>query len=240
MIDQIKTTLPLSPDIMVEFFKNKDRQFLIDYDKTIENMSPKSILIYLSNLQIHCEFTNIDENLISEYLFLRDRCNIMELDIFLANCLHYMKYESAYMDNDLFDKYGKIIIETHNNILTHYKNILDSSTLFLFLSADELIDEKDIPAPETYQDNIGFCFLNLYKIPDFLITFLNTILPISEQHNFSEYFDNDNYMFKGQNLFGYFSHEDNLFFKYAMILQSVIFEKNEENTEKLIKIHEQL
>lgn len=238
MNDIIKTSLPLSPSAMVKFFKDKDQLFLIDYDESIKNLTPKSMLIYLSNLQISCEFTNMSIEFIEEYIYLKDVCNIPMLDIFLADCIHYLKYSEPFVNSELFEQYGTDIIGKHTEILTHYLEIFDSSTLFLFSGIDDITITNDNNVK--YDKPIGFCFLNLYKIPDFLIVLLKEIKPIEEQTYFENYFDNSNYMFKGQNLFGYFSNDNNLFFKYSMLVQNVIFEPNDDDLGQLVKIHEQL
>lgn len=238
MNDIIKTSLPLSPSTMVKFFKDKDQLFLIDYNESVKNLTPKSMLIYLSNLQITCEFTDISIEFIEEYIYLKDVCNIPMLDIFLADCIHYIKYNEPFVNSELFVQYGPSIIEKHIEILSHYLEIFDSSTLFLFSDINEIdvSNENNI----TYDKPIGFCFLNLYKIPDFLIVLLKEIKPIEEQTYFENYFDNENYMFKGQNLFGYFANDNNLFFKYSMLVQNVIFEPNKLDLDQLVNIHKQL
>ena len=86
-------------------------------------------------------------------------------------------------------------------------------------------------------DNIGFCFLKLYEIPDFLLTFLKEIKPLSEQLYFDRYFNNDNYVFKGKNLFSYFVHENNLFYKLMLNISRITnMDDNEESLDSVNRL----
>jgi len=231
-----KTVLPLTPLDMIEFFKNKDKIFIIDYEKSKETMSPKSILIYLSNLQITCDFDSVDAELVSEYLYLKDLCNIEELDLFVANLCYFNKYGKPFYDTKSFSECGKEVLEKNYEIINFFGQLFESSSLFM-LSKEfpeyEQNEEGDIP------DKVGFCFLNLYKIPDFLVAYLEKMKPLENQLYFSEFFDDDNYMFKGQNLFSYFAIQDNMFYQYLVNLRRLMNLKehvSEENIDALDRL----
>jgi len=232
MTELVKTILPLSPLDMVEFFKDKEKIFLIDYVESKKEMSAKSILIYLSNLQINCEFDSIDAELVTEYLYLKDLCNTPELDVFVANLVYFDKYNEPYLDTQSFADFGVEVLKENAEVINFYKRIMESSTLYILSKNFEELKENE--SEEQYPTRSGFCFLNLYKIPDFLIMFLADIKPLEDQIYFDEYFDNDNYIFKGKNLFEYFAHDDNLFYKYLVNLSRVQdFIKGDESEESL-------
>lgn len=243
MTEHVKTILPLSPLDMVEFFKDKEKIFIIDYDESKKEMSPKSILIYLSNLQINCEFTSIDNELVTEYLYLKDLCNVPELDLFIANLVYTLKYGVPFIDTQSFEDFGKEVLDANIEVITFYKELMDSSSKYILSKNFEELKENG-PKIE-YPDPLGFCFLNLYKIPDFLIAFLEDIKPLEDQVYFGEYFNDDNHIFKGKNLFAYFSNPDNLFYKYfisALRFQDFINgDKSEESVDgfnKMIDIYD--
>jgi len=231
-----KTVLPLSPLDMIDFFKEKDRVFVIDYEQSKKTMTPKSILIYLSNLQITCDFDTIDAELVSEYLYLKDLCNIEELDLFVANLCYFRKYGKPFYDTKSFAECGVEVLENNQEIITFFCQLFESSSLFL-LSKEftdyEQNEEGEMP------EKVGFCFLNLYNIPDFLVAYLETMKPLEDQLYFSDYFNDDNYNFKGRNLFSFFATKDNMFYQYLVNLRRLLDLKdnvNEENVDALDRL----
>lgn len=235
-----KTVLPLNPTDMVEFFKDKNKEFLIDYKKSKEVMSPKSILVYLSNLQIKCEFDEIDGELVEAYLFIKDLCNVPVLDLFVANLIYFNKYNIPFIDTETFASFGEEVLASNKEIVDFYTEVMESSSLFILSKRfPELKGVKgELP------NKIGFCFLNLYKIPDFLLAFSETMKPLDEQVMFDEIFDNDNYLFKGKNVFSYFVNDNNLFYQYLenltrmMNLSEEVNEENVDALNRMVEIHD--
>jgi len=219
-MDNEKIVLPLSPKQMVEFFKNKKKIYYIDYKKTKQDMSAKSMLVYLGNLQIICEFDYIDCDLIKAYLSLKDVTNVLDLNYFLANVLYYNKYKKQFVQFDDFVKIFEELIKTHQDIINHYCEILDSSLLFMLSnSIPELINDDN--TYEGIHEQFGFAFLKLYSIPDFLLVYLEKAPPLNEQIFFDMYFDNKNFMFNGTNLFSHFAIQDNAYFQLIVNVSRV-------------------
>jgi hypothetical protein len=219
-MDIEKIILPLSPKEMVEFFKDKEKIYYIDYKKTKESMSAKNMLVYLGNLQIICEFDYIDCDLIKAYLTLKDVTNILDLNYFLANVLYYNKYKTQFVEFDDFVEIFEELCKTHQDIINHYCEILNSSLLFMLSnSVPELINDK-----RTYEgihDQFGFAFLKLYSITDFLLVYLEKVPALDKQIFFDMYFDNKNFMFNGTNLFSHFAVQNNAYFQLIVNISRV-------------------
>lgn len=207
----IETTLPLSPDNMVAFFNDKSQEFMIDYEETRKVMTPKSMLIYLSNLQVVTSFDKADVDIFIEYLYVKDLCNIPEFEMVLADLLYYNKYSKPLYNTRLFEEYREVILADHAYIINFYCELIDSIPLYMFVASEK---HKDVLVRKTPIESYGLSFLNLFKIPDFLLLYFERIKPLSEQVFFEDIFEVDNYMFKGKNLFYYIANKDNAFFSF--------------------------
>lgn len=127
-------TLPLSPDVMVDFFNDKSTIYEIDLDVTLEAMNVRSILMYLSNLGITCYFNKVTPDLLLEYLTMKEFINCDQLTKIHGNVLSYLKYgEFAYEEvrNVISDEDLISLIVDNENIVIEQCVFAESMLLFL-------------------------------------------------------------------------------------------------------------
>lgn len=223
-----KIVLPLSPTDMVAFFADKEQEYLIDFHESIKNLSnPKFLLMYIANLGLTCNIDVITPKLLEEYMQLKEFCNVVNLKLTHANVLYLAKYgEVLYTEQDRLLSLDDSIdfAMTHHNILIHQMAFLNSMPLYILtrLGAKEgdrygPLKERlvTLESDEQY-DEIGYSLIQLFTVPDFLLAYLHTNIPLEDQIYFVRYFDE--YMFNGGNIFSYVFHEKNA---YAGLFQLV-------------------
>ena len=224
-----KITLPLEPEDMVEYFKNKDKKYLVDYEASIENMqSPRFMLMYIANLGIVCDVDVITDELLVEYMRMKDVTEIVNLRMVHANVLFFGKYEYVlYVDNEDAaigsydaDDLTRVIQANPHLVLTQMA-LLNSLPLFIFSrhgasSEDEhgLEDVRNslpdgVLIDNTLHEDIGFAILRLFTLEDFLLMYLAKNVEVTSQIYFTRYFEE--YMFSGRNLFYYINRDANAY-----------------------------
>ena len=207
-----RITLPFSPQDMVEFFKDKSSFYEVDFDETLKVMNEKSMLMYLSNLNIACTFTSINKTLVYEYITAKELPNIEILKHIHCNLLHLVKY-----GNMLYDVcFGVFNAQDHldfvidnEETLVEQTMVMDSITLYIITRGIEIADDDDRPLSaiqdlttnidNTIHECIGHTLFLLIAFDDFPIMFSCTVPALSDQVYYSRYFDE--YMFSGSNLF---------------------------------------
>jgi len=242
MPDVIKTELPLPAELMVQFFNDKSQIFEIDYLKTKENLVPKSMLVYLANLKIDCDFDFIDAELMKEFMMLKETTNITNLQYMYANILYYGKYNEILYDDFLPPFSIEQFISDNNTIVRHHINVLNSLPLFVS-ACYKRQEQNDVTVTQNVVDHLktdnrvhsefGFAMLGLFQLSDFMMAFMEDTLPLEEQTYFVQYFDE--FMFGGKNLFYYFSHPNNTYFGLATILTGVLIDDDDDAKERLLK-----
>lgn len=197
--------LPLSPTDMVEFFKDKSVLHVIDVDNTADDMNERSMLLYLANLGIHCSFTRITNELMAEYIVLKETVDSPDLIGVHANILGYIKYqEILYPELESAFPVDRIIdfAEANAETLAEQLVFLDSFLLYAMsrqedVSASELSSNTD----DELHESISLALISLLNFEDFMIMYSRDIPRLSEQTYYTRYFDD--YMFRGKNLFDY-------------------------------------
>lgn len=195
-------TLPLSPADMVEFFKNKEQHYEIDVETTLQDMTERSMLLYLSNLGIRCSFSFVTPALMREYMVMKDFVEAPMLMAIHANILLFLKYHSFGYPaaEEYFDEEDTIsFIEENQDLVIVQAMFLDSFLLYIETRRDESIEH--VTEDDALYDELGFSVLKLLQYEDFMIIFSLEVPELEEQTYFTKYFDD--YMFKGKNLFHY-------------------------------------
>lgn len=223
-----KTILPLSPTDMVEFFKNKEQEYMIDYQASLENLSsPKFLLMYIANLGLRCRIDKLPFELVLSYIQLKEFTNITNLQQAHANILYLAKFGEALFEVGEHDMSidDCIAFATQNNkALINQMALLNSIPLFVLsrlgASEDEqfgpLKDQLVTSSTDKQFDDIGYSVIQLFTVSEFLISYLHANIPIEDQIYFTRYFDE--YMFNGNNIFAYVFNPKN---EYASLCQLI-------------------
>lgn len=215
-------TLPLSPDQLAEFFKDKSTIYTIDFKKSIKVFQEKALLMYLSNLGICCDINNVNSELIKQYITLQQFPNIPSLLKIHANILYYVKYKKLLYPHmeSLFNQQQIIEFCLNNtDIVAEQLQFLDSMILYLLTRiTDKSLDQQesqdiekltDISKTQQYttliddqlHDSIGFTLIQLITFEDFLICYSANQTPLNEQVYYTRFFDDN--IYQGKNLFHY-------------------------------------
>lgn len=189
----IETVAPIAIEELKKYFEDKSTSFMIDYEAS--ELKGAKLITYLGNLEIPCDVKGYDEEFIGEYLRSTMIVNIpsLERDVLALIMAHKMGEEVPFQDE-----------------IAAWEKKIDSLTLFnMYTLNDDNIKEwvKTHPEDDT-KDLEGINFVSLLKNEETYALF-----ELVKQENltfFSSYFDE--YMFKGNNLFSYWAHENNPLF----------------------------
>jgi len=208
-----KIVLPLTPTDMVEFFKDKNQAYLIDYHASLANLSnPKFLLMYIANLGLNCNIDVITHELMDEYMRLKEFSEVQNLKITHANILGLAKHgDMFYTDHPHLWSIDECIdfATQHHSLLIPQMAFVNSIPLYMLtkLGAGEgeefgpLHDTLITTVTDEQFDEIGYSVVKLFTIKDFLMAYLCTNIPLSDQIYYTRYFDE--YMFNGGNIFSY-------------------------------------
>lgn len=204
IMNTIETTVPISIDNLKIYFSDKNTNFLIDYDNS--TLKEEKFLIYLSNLDLPCDvkFDHTKKEhleLLKIYLNSKHLVNLPSIENEVLCLLTEFK--------NLGEHGYKSFIEENKDSLKQLCSVLDSLTLYNFYC---LNSEKFKEHVKTYDvkssDGIGINFVNLLKYPEYY-----TLYEKVDQDSLFYYEDFFNeYMFKGKNLYHYWSNENNPIF----------------------------
>ena len=221
----IKTALPLPAQVMVQFFRDKKNiGFEIDYDQSLANLrSPGPILQYLANLNLTQQSSlntkKISCELLAHYMKMRDVCKVKELLDVHANILYFLKYgEVLYEDAlELFD-YDDIVmfVKEHPRLLIMQAALLNSIPLYVATAHTTDVDEDRsknelvTTVDEKIHPEISVSLFNLFGHDDFLIRYLEEVIPMEDQIYFKPHYDKP--MYVGKTMFGWFAIPQNSYF----------------------------
>jgi len=237
------TVLPLSPEDMVEFFKDKERRYTIDYRGSLENLqSPKFLLTYIANLGIRCDMNECPDELMAEYMILKEQAPVRNLCIAHGNILSMGKHGEMWEDVDeLFDVERTVaFIQNHPDLVLMQMAFLNSLPLFTLTRMDlepdsgegepnirEHLPEGVVETDAAYEE-LGFTLLDLIMKEDFLLYYLHDNPPMEDQIYFTRYFEE--YMFGGRNLFYYLYKETNGYM--SLVRLATLAAKGDEEAQK--------
>ncbi len=203
-MDLKKVTLPLSPEEMVEFFKDKDQFFEVDVAGTLDGMPVRAMLQYISNLGLKCSFDSVSPSMMQEYMVMKNFVEAPMLAAIHANILCFLKYQDipymiALEDFDL--ESIKTFIDDNQDLVIEQAMFLDSFLLYMMTCKEGAVMPEGQPVDTELHDELGFSLIKLLTHEDFMIVFSRKIPPLEEQTYYTKYFDE--YIFKGKNLFYY-------------------------------------
>ena len=237
------TIVPISIDLIKEYFQDKSIMFNIDYENS--KLSDKIFLTYLSNLDIPADITirkDIEKEkvfaLIDAYLEIKTISDIHFLNSIAVHIMLKAKgfdtsqvMENAYLTEELVDEY----IETRRETIDKWVHFIDSTMLYLLYCFKDINEELDIKSQfEAISDPnyVGLNVVNLLQYPGFLGTYFT-----SEQGSKISFFEHqfDSHMFKGKSLFHYYNNPENPF---PTIIQLMFDGKIPLDVNELLKIGE--
>jgi hypothetical protein len=196
----IETIAPISIENLKKHFTDKEVFYLIDYKNS--ELKGKKLLTYLSNLDLPADIKEPDLELVKEYLHSVTLVNIESLENIIIDIL--LEYK-----NILKTENYKNFINENGDIISKWSDKLDSLSIFnmYIVNSDEFKDyAKTFPADDTNSLE-GVNFVSLLKQERFYLFFnkLNNNIRF-----YTRYFDD--YMFRGKNLFEFWSTPKNPMF----------------------------
>ena len=196
----IETIAPISIENLKKHFTDKEVFYLIEYKNS--ELKGKKLLTYLSNLDLPADIKEPDLELVKEYLHSVTLVNIESLENIIIDIL--LEYK-----NILKTENYKNFINENTDIISKWSDKLDSLSIFnmYIVNSDEFKDyAKTFPADDTNSLE-GVNFVSLLKQERFYLFFnkLNNNIKF-----YTRYFDD--YMFRGKNLFEFWSTPKNPMF----------------------------
>lgn len=225
----IETTVPISIEKLKIYFNDKDTKFLIDYDNS--TLKDEKFLTYISNLDIPCDikfdFTNENHRELLKNYF--HTFNIVDLNSLAIAALDICLTYNSKLENEYTE-----FIESNKDIVASWVNILQSMVLFNFHSIQsEKFKEYLSTFPKKQSPNTGLNFVNILKLENMNSIF--DVLDTSELFIYDDYFNS--YMFKGKNLYHYWSNENNpMFLLTWSISESNSSSQNNKESESVTSI----
>lgn len=214
-----EVTAPFSMDVMREFFLDKSKVFVIDYAKS--QLKGKSLLIYLSNLDIPCEIKFSDD------VTLDEKFEMLKCYIESRNLFSVPSFTRAFADALLIFKgvsggkpFGSELLTLEEmksfiekNVATIEKSVrfCDSLPFYAVTTSrayrEEFGDgvEQDV---EVVDDPfyVGQNVVDLFSLKNFFELYFSRVplfAPVYFKRQFREQ------MFRGKNLFHYFFNSNN-------------------------------
>ena len=226
----IETTTPISIENLKEYFTDNNVCFLIDYENS--TLRGNKLLTYLSNLEIPCDikFSNEDDlyELMVDYFNSQMLLNIDSLEKKALEILLQYKYEQEKI-NERNEKF----IEENIQIILKWISLIESLTLYnMFIIKKEETQEFVKMFNVVENDDLkGINFVSLLK-HEIFYDLISTI-DINNLLFYKDYFENN--VFKGKNLFDYWSNEKNSLFLLTFALTENIIKFDENGTLEIIE-----
>lgn len=205
LMNIVKTTAPISIDLLKGYFSNPDTKFIINYKES--KLQGSKLLIYLSNLDIpsDIEFDNDFEffELLKIYLESTFLLNINSLENATIDALLTHKgivINEKYLE---FVKENSVILDEWKSrlesLLVYNLYTIDSKEIKSLLDVYEKVDGKELQ---------GLNFVSLLKHENLYLLYEN--INNNDLKFYQGYFTE--YMFKGNNLYSFWSNENNPLF----------------------------
>jgi len=205
-METVETIAPISIENLKKYFANKDTFYIIDYKKS--ELQDVKLLTYLSNLDLPVDIKDPNLELVKEYLNSISLVNISSLENIVIDIL--IEYKGLSKNS----KY-KQFIEENKHIISKWSDKLDSLSIFnvYIINSEELRNYAKGFPKDNSNDLIGVNFISLLKHERFYYFYnkLNNNIKF-----YTHYFDD--YMFRGKNLYSYWSNSNNPMFLLTMAI----------------------
>jgi len=211
-----EVNVPMQLSEIKDYLENENIKYIVNYKKS--ELKDAIFLTYLSNLDIPADInmegtSYLDkETLLVKYM--TTRMNYYSESVLLNIASILLEYRNINTSNIISNTWFKPeerteFIKKNEEMLKKWESFLESSILFAYKSTMEeseveafksdykIIEDKDI---------VGSNIVYLYSIPTFFELFLSVGIK-NELNYYQAQFEE--YMFKGQNFYHYFSTEDN-------------------------------
>lgn len=213
-----QTKVPLSVDLIKEYFENKKLFFIVSYvDSSIKG---NLFLTYLSNLDLPFEIDFTGATFDQKFEIMKnyfESRNISDSDVLCLNAadilLTYRGIDtSTIFNNTLFTlDEKKDFIAKNEKSISHWSSFIGSSIVYLLKVFPDLNDVLKIESvfPKIEESGyVGANVVRLFSVPHFMEFFFSAP-PIEKIYYFKHQFEDN--MFKGTNLFHYFNVPENTF-----------------------------
>lgn len=202
----ITTTAPIGLEDLKKYFNDKTVSYVIDYDNS--KLQGAKLLTYISNLDLPIDIyfdpnSESGKDLLKCYLESTFMVSVPSLETATLDLLLTAKFEPISDVENTF-------IKENSEIINHWTTVLESCTLFNMYCIDEetFKDFARQHPEERFEVFKGINFVHQFKNPNFYL-FYETI----DDKNLKflpQVFDE--YMFKGKNLYSFWSNENNPLF----------------------------
>lgn len=208
----ISTIAPIPIEKLKLYFEDKNISFSISYKES--TLQGSKLLIYLSNLDIPCDIDFADcsneeiSSIVEEYL---NSPFLVKIDSLLQKVMQILFYKRNIFNLGTFKiDFIDEFISKNRDIIDRWERILDSCLLYNFFTLqDETIKEYVLSHEKAEEKDFkGINFVHLFSISDFFSYYI--------KHNksnflyYEKYFNE--YVFKGKNLYYYWSTTENPYF----------------------------
>ena len=219
---------PFSMDVMREFFMDKEKVFVVNYEES--QLQGNSLLIYLSNLDIPCEI-EFSENVSKEQRFELLKCymesrNLYSIPSFTKTWVELLllykgsDYEKAFATEFLTVEEQREFIEQNKELIEKSVRFCDSLPFFLITTTrayqdkfgEEIEDGVDVVDDPFF---VGQNVVDMFFLRDFFELYFaapTTFKPTYFKRQFREM------MFRGRNLFHHFYNPNNTM--VAMLMEA--------------------
>ena len=197
----IETIVPIELKNLKKYFEDKTKTYNIDYEKS--KLKGAQFLTYISNLDIPCDISNYDDELLLAYFETQMLVNIPMLERVAMQVLFEHKGLIKNVVHGAF-------ISQNLEIIEQWANKLESLPLYnmSIIGEGAFKDFVDSYPKDDSNDVKGINFVSLLKHKDFYFYYNK-----SNEKNvryYTKYFTE--YMFKGKSLFDYWGVKENPMF----------------------------
>ena len=197
----IDTIVPIELKDLKKYFEDKTESYNIDYIDS--KLKGAQFLTYISNLDIPCDLSNYDDELLKEYF---NSSMLVSIPL-LERAAMIVLFEHKGLLKEI--KNAKFISE-NLEIIDKWASKLESLPLYNMSIIGEAAfkDFVDVYPKDETTDTAGINFVSLLKHKDFYFYYNKPEEKIVR--NYTKYFTE--YMFKGKSLFDYWGVKENPMF----------------------------
>lgn len=220
------TVAPIPIELLKEYFSDDTIVFNIDYAESI--LKGDKLITYLSNLDVPCVLTGWNKvSTEDKFSFIKDYMNAKlviksyELELCVLKILYelsYLEFWAEYEDTESILTYEETcsFCEANQDMIQNWLTMLASCSIYALTTVGENADLSDLVLEEfeTINDydycGVNFVMLFRHELTQELLSADRPVYYFEKQFNEP--------MFKGQDLFTYWDHNNNTM---AIITQGI-------------------